>query len=141
MVQHLKIAHFCIDKIAPQRVSVAAGHPTLQLNLVEHPNLPRQTSRSRRRPLVPDRSPAAGPDDPIKSRSFAFPLLIASVLLMLTVAWSFYVEFYGLQPWRRYQSRFAEAYSGYLQKQVKVQKQNEDAVYASAGLQSSPGKS
>ena len=30
---------------------------------------------------------------------------------MLTVAWSFYVEFYGLQPWREYQSRFARAYS------------------------------
>jgi hypothetical protein len=37
--------------------------------------------------LVPDRSPELGPDDPIKSRSFAFPLLIASLLLMLTVAW------------------------------------------------------
>ena len=50
---------------------------------------------------------------------------------MLTVAWSFYVEFYGLQPWREYQSRFAKAYSTYLQKAVKDQKKNEDAVYAS----------
>src|SRR5277367_1679532 len=51
---------------------------------------------------------------------------------MLTVAWSFYVEFYGLQPWRAYQTRFAKAYFTYLQKEVKVQKTNEDAVYASA---------
>jgi cytochrome c551/c552 len=82
--------------------------------------------------LVPDRAPELGPDDPIKSRSFAFPLLIASLLLMLTVAWSFYVEFYGLQPWREYQSRFAKAYSTYLAKAVKEEKKNEDAVYASA---------
>src|SRR5580700_457062 len=51
---------------------------------------------------------------------------------MLTVAWSFYVEFYGLQPWREYQSRFAKAYSTYLAKAVKEEKKNEDAVYASA---------
>ncbi|MGA9483879.1 MAG: hypothetical protein WBV48_18290, partial [Candidatus Acidiferrales bacterium] len=81
---------------------------------------------------MPDRSPETGPDDPIKSKSFALPLLIASFLLIITVAWSFYVEFYGLQPWREYQSRFAKAYSSYLQKEVKVQKQNEDTVYASA---------
>ncbi|MFZ3216789.1 MAG: hypothetical protein WA192_12085 [Candidatus Acidiferrales bacterium] len=81
---------------------------------------------------MPDRSPEVGPDDPIKSRSFALPLLIASFLLMLTVAWSFYVEFYGLQPWRGYQSRFAKAYSTYLQKAVSGQKKQEDAVYASA---------
>ena len=61
-----------------------------------------------------DRSPDTGPDDPIKSSSFALPLLIASFLLILTVAWSFYVEFYGLQPWRGYQSRFAKAYSTFL---------------------------
>src|SRR6202046_4235944 len=72
------------------------------------------------------------PDDPIKNRSFAFPLLIASLLLVLTVAWSFYVEFYGLQPWRRYQSRFAKAYSDYLGKDIKRQKQDESDVYASS---------
>jgi cytochrome c551/c552 len=82
--------------------------------------------------LVPDRSPESAPDDPIKSNSFALPLLIASFLLILTVAWSFYVEFYGLQPWREYQSRFAKAYSSYLAKAVKDQKKSEDAVYSSA---------
>src|ERR1700734_1801403 len=51
---------------------------------------------------------------------------------MLTVAWSFYYEFYGLQPWREYQNRFAKSYSTYLAKEVKVQKQNEATVYASA---------
>ena len=37
-------------------------------------------------------------------------------LLMLTVAWSLYDEFYGLRPWRTYQTRFAKAYSNYLDK-------------------------
>jgi len=80
---------------------------------------------------VPDRSLEMLPDDPIKNRSFAFPLLIASLLLIITVAWSFYVEFYGLQPWRRYQSRFAKAYSEYLGKDIKRQKQDESDVYSS----------
>src|SRR6202046_906847 len=71
------------------------------------------------------------PDDPIKNRSFAFPLVIASLLLLITVAWSFYVEYYGLQPWRRYQTRFAKAYSEYLSKDIKQQKKDEDAVYSS----------
>ena len=80
---------------------------------------------------MPDRSPEVLPDDPIKNRSFTFPLLIASLLLILTVAWSFYVEFYGLQPWRRYQTRFAKAYSEYLGKDIKQKKQEEEDVYSS----------
>ena len=80
---------------------------------------------------MPDRSPDMPPDDPIKIRSFTFPLLIASILLILTVAWSFYVEFYGLQPWRRYQSRFARAYSEYLGKDIKQKKKEEGDVYSS----------
>jgi cytochrome c551/c552 len=75
--------------------------------------------------------PAAKPDDPITSNSFTFPLLIASFLLILTVAWSFYDEVYGLRPWRSYQSRFASAYAGYLQKQVAAQKKAEDTIYSS----------
>src|SRR5580704_15718092 len=72
------------------------------------------------------------PDDPIKSYSFALPLLIASVLLMVTVAWSFWDEVYGLRPWRGYQSRFATSYSKYLERAVQKQKKDEDAVYSSA---------
>jgi cytochrome c2 len=80
---------------------------------------------------VPERPTPVGPDDPIKSRSFAFPLLISALLLLVTVAWSFWVEYYGLQPWRRYQTRFAKAYSEYLSKDIKQQKKDEDAVYSS----------
>jgi len=75
--------------------------------------------------------PATPPDDPITSYSFTFPLLIASLLLIVTVAWSFWDEVYGLRPWRSYQSRFASAYSKYLDKAVQNQKKQEDAVYSS----------
>lgn len=85
---------------------------------------------------MPDVPPSAPPnqkrEDPITSSSFTFPLLIASFLLILTVAWSFYDEVYGLRPWREYQSHFAKAYAGFLQKQVNAQKKAEDAVYTSA---------
>ena len=50
---------------------------------------------------------------------------------MVTVAWSFWDEVYGLRPWRSYQSRFSSAYSKYLDKAVQNQKKQEDAVYSS----------
>jgi len=75
--------------------------------------------------------PSQPPDDPITSYSFTLPLLIASLLLIVTVAWSFWDEVYGLRPWRSYQSRFAAAYSKYLDKTVQNQKKDEDAVYSS----------
>jgi cytochrome c2 len=76
--------------------------------------------------------PATPPDDPITSYSFTFPLLIASLLLIVTVAWSFWDEVYGLRPWRSYQNRFSSAYSKYLDKAVQNQKKQEDAVYSSS---------
>ncbi len=82
-------------------------------------------------PEVPPPSQLSRPDDPITSSSFTFPLLIASFILILTVAWSFYDEVFGLRPWRSYQTRFAAAYSSYLKKQVAAQKKAEDAVYSS----------
>ncbi len=39
-------------------------------------------------------------------------LLVAdfsAFLLLLTVAWSLYSEFFGLRPWRDYQNRFRTA--------------------------------
>jgi cytochrome c2 len=85
-------------------------------------------------PEIPPASPpppTPPPDDPITSYSFTFPLLIASLLLIVTVAWSFWDEVYGLRPWRSYQSRFSSAYSKYLDKAVQNQKKQEDAVYSS----------
>ncbi|HEY2109593.1 MAG TPA: c-type cytochrome [Candidatus Acidoferrales bacterium] len=84
-------------------------------------------------PEIPPAStpPSTPPDDPITSYSFTFPLLIASLLLIVTVAWSFWDEVYGLRPWRSYQSRFSSAYSKYLDKAVQNQKKQEDGVYSS----------
>jgi hypothetical protein len=83
-------------------------------------------------PEIPPAQARPKPEDPITTSSFTFPLLIASLLLVFTVAWSFYDEVYGLRPWRSYQSRFATAYAGFLQKQVTAQKKAEDAVYSAA---------
>jgi cytochrome c2 len=85
-------------------------------------------------PEIPPASqppPSPPPDDPITSYSFTFPLLIVSLLLIVTVAWSFWDEVYGLRPWRSYQNRFSAAYSKYLDKAVQNQKKQEDAVYSS----------
>jgi cytochrome c551/c552 len=78
----------------------------------------------------------ASQGDPITSRSFTFPLLISALLLMLTVAWSFYDEVYGLRPWRAYQRRFATAYSGFLERAIQQEKHDEDAVYSSPAYKS-----
>jgi cytochrome c2/uncharacterized ParB-like nuclease family protein len=85
---------------------------------------------------VPEPIPPTPQDDPITSRSFTFPLLIAALLLMFTVAWSFYDEVYGLRPWRFYQRRFSTAYSGFLEKAIKQEKQDEEAVYSSPDYKS-----
>ncbi len=52
-------------------------------------------------------------------------VLISAFLLMLTVAWSVYDEFYGLRPWRAYQGEFSKVYSSYLEKQYQQRKADE----------------
>ncbi len=74
--------------------------------------------------------PERPPDDPIIRTSLAPWLLIASFLLLLTVAWSLYDEFYGLRPWRSYQREFSEDYGAYLKKEISRQKKLEDQVYS-----------
>jgi cytochrome c2 len=59
-------------------------------------------------------------------------LLVSVFLLMLTVAWSLYDEFYGLRPWRGYQREFVSAFQTYVQKQVVEQQKLEAAIYASS---------
>jgi hypothetical protein len=76
--------------------------------------------------------PERPPDDPVTSSSQSKWLLVASFILMLTVAWSLYVEFYGLRPWRSYQRRFAQAYSGYLEKELHKQRSVEKQVFSAS---------
>jgi hypothetical protein len=58
-------------------------------------------------------------------------VLISVFILMLTVTWSLYDEFYGLRPWRRYQSEFSNVYSSYLEKQYQSRRAQEQKLYTS----------
>ncbi len=69
-------------------------------------------------------------DDPVVSRPMSVLILISVFLLLLTVSWSLYAEFFGLRPWREYQSRFRDLYSTYLRKQINQRKNQEQAFYA-----------
>jgi cytochrome c551/c552 len=71
-------------------------------------------------------------DDPILNQSYATPLLVTVLLLMLTVAWAMYQEMFGLRPWRSYQERFAKAYTKYLKEQIPKQAAKEEAIRNSA---------
>jgi cytochrome c551/c552 len=71
-------------------------------------------------------------DDPILNQSYATPILVTVLLLLLTVAWALYQEMFGLRPWRGYQERFARAYSKYLKEQIPKQTAEEDAIRNSA---------
>ena len=74
-------------------------------------------------------------DDPILIQSYATPLLVTVLLLMLTVAWAMWQEMFGLRPWRGYQERFAKAYVAYLKIQIPKQDEKKKAIEASADYQ------
>ena len=82
---------------------------------------------------MPDLPPQQ--DDPIVSRPLSGLILISAFLLLLTVAWSLYSEFFGLRPWRTYQNRFRTLYSAYLQKQITQRRAAEQALYATPDYQ------
>ena len=75
--------------------------------------------------------PEPNTPDPIVGKSFSTILLISTFLLMATVAWSLYDEFFGLRPWRSYQRDFTAAYEKYLTKQIAVEKKTEASVFSS----------
>jgi cytochrome c551/c552 len=79
--------------------------------------------------------PELPPDDPVTTRPMAGLVLISVFLLMLTVAWSLSDEFYGLRPWRSYQSRFSRAYSSYLDKEYTQRRAEEQKLYSSPAYQ------
>jgi len=74
-------------------------------------------------------------DDPITSRPMSLLVLISAFILLLTVAWSLYSEFFGLRPWRSYQDEFRGVYSSYLQKQIAQRKSQEQGFYANPTYQ------
>src|SRR5258708_7684393 len=52
--------------------------------------------------------------DPVVSSSLSKPLVVSSVLLLLSLAWGLYDEVWGTCPWKSYQARFVELYSKFL---------------------------
>jgi cytochrome c551/c552 len=82
---------------------------------------------------LPDLPPQQ--DDPIVSRPLSGLILVSAFLLLLTVAWSLYSEFFGLRPWRDYQNRFRTLYGSYLQKQIGQRAAAEQALYGTPDYQ------
>ncbi len=73
--------------------------------------------------------------DPITSRSMSGPLLVASILLLASLVWALYDEFYGLRPWKGYQEYFSTVYAKYLEKAVATQSAKEEQVTQSPEFQ------
>ena len=52
--------------------------------------------------------------DPVVNSSLGKPLVISSMLLLLSLGWGLYDEVYGTRPWKSYQADFVKVYSKYL---------------------------
>ncbi len=74
-------------------------------------------------------------DDPITGKSMSGPILIATVLLLLSTFWGIYDELYTMRPWKSYQSRFITLYTNYLQKEIPAQQEAEKELHSSARFQ------
>ena len=70
--------------------------------------------------------------DPVVHSSLSKPLLISSILLVLSLAWGLYDEIYGTRPWKAYQRRFLAAYSKYLKTARPSEASTEKQIRASA---------
>jgi len=67
-------------------------------------------------------------NDPVVTQSLSLPLLIGTILLMLSLIWAIYDEIYGLRPWKEYQHRFVQRYSQFLKRLKPQQAALEKAV-------------
>jgi cytochrome c551/c552 len=70
--------------------------------------------------------------DPVVSNSIAGALFIAAVLLLGSLAWALWQEFFGLRPWKDYERQFVARYSRYLRKEIPLQEQAERDIENSA---------
>jgi len=66
--------------------------------------------------------------DPVLSQSLAAYLLVAAVLLMISLGWSLYDEFFGLRPWKEYQRVFTKRYASFLARQIPLQRAKEKTI-------------
>ncbi len=79
--------------------------------------------------------PVAPHHDPVTGRSMSGALLVSSILLLLSLFWALYDEFYGLRPWKDYQERFAQVYGKFLDKAIADQTAKETALEQSPSYQ------
>jgi cytochrome c551/c552 len=64
---------------------------------------------------IPERDPnAAEAEDPIVKSSMSGPILISTLLVMITMGWALWDEVYGQRPWKQYQEMFVARYDYYL---------------------------
>jgi len=73
--------------------------------------------------------------DPVVFASLSSYLLVASLLLVLSLMWALYDEFFRLRPWKGYQRQFKARYIAFLQKQIPRQATAEKAILASGEYQ------
>ena len=73
--------------------------------------------------------------DPITTQSLSLPLLVSSLLLMLTLIWAIYDEVYGQRPWKGYQERFAERYTAFLNREIPRQTERGQQIRQSPEFQ------
>ncbi len=63
------------------------------------------------------------------------PLVISSVLLLLSLAWGLYDEVYATRPWKGYQAQFVKLYSSYLKTAHPGEAELEAKIKGSADYQ------
>jgi cytochrome c551/c552 len=78
------------------------------------------------------RLPETPEKDPVVTNSVAGYLFIAAVLLLGSLAWALWQEFFGLRPWKDYERQFVARYSRYLHKEIPLQEQAEKDIENSA---------
>ncbi|MGH9862713.1 MAG: hypothetical protein ACRD35_04745 [Candidatus Acidiferrales bacterium] len=77
----------------------------------------------------------SGQNDPILSQSMSGALLVSAILLLLSLVWALYDEFYSLRPWKVYQKRFVKIYQAYLEKAAAEQAAKEQQIRSSPEFQ------
>src|SRR5882724_7509117 len=69
--------------------------------------------------------------DPVVTSSLGKPLVISSVLLLLSLGWGLYDEVWATRPWKTYQADFARLYSKYLKSAQPSEAEVEAKIKAS----------
>ncbi len=73
--------------------------------------------------------------DPVVSQSLASFLLIGALLLIVSLGWALYDEFFGLRPWKTYEREFVQRYSAFLKTRIPKQAAAEKEIRNSAEFQ------